>query len=402
MKTVSARYTPQFFLASLGNGGLTVSIYMYLMFLVPHPGKPMANFEHIYPVLTGGNPLTAILTGAALLGILFFAFRHFQTLIWNLRQYKEFSRQADFAQFASNRGGAALMTVPLTLAMSVNVAFILGGAFVPKLWSVVEFLFPFAILAFGAIGIYALRIFVPYATRFLQKGGLTPESTNTFSPMISAFAFSMVAVGFSASAAMSHVTATSVIGFLGAVFFGILSIGITLVEFSNGLRGVLAKGIQFETSHSFWMMIPILTILGIASVRLTAFVSHNVLETAMPSYFLLVLLATLAAIQGVFGILGYTLMKSNGYFSTFVTGKDLNPGSYGLICPGVASFVLGMFLIGWGFVENGIVTKYSLPHIALIATLALIQIKTISTMFTLDKKYFFGKVAALETARENA
>ena len=61
-----------------------------------------------------------------------------------------------------------------------------------------------------------------------------------------------------------------------------------------------------------------------------------------------------------------------------------------------------MFLIGWGFVENGIVTKYSLPHIALIATLALIQIKTISTMFTLDKKYFFGKVAALETARENA
>lgn len=382
------KYTPQFFLASLGNGGMTVAVYMYLMFLVKHPGKPMANFEHIYPVLTGDNLIISILTGITLAGILYFAFRHFKTLFWNLKQFQIFKSQPGYLEFKKSRAGLSLMTVPLTLAMTVNVSFILGGAFIPNLWSFVEYLFPFALLAFAVIGYNAFKIFIEHISEYIHKGGLNSEDTNNFSALISAFAFSMVAVGFSASAAMSHVTATFTIGFIGTVFFMILSAGVLVIEFSNGIRGILAKGLNPETSHTFWIIIPILTILGITIVRLSSSIAHNVLHIDMPTGFLYIILSLFVSIQAAFGIIGYKIMKSNGYFDKYVSGKDHNPASYGLICPGVASFVLGMFLIGWGFIENDIVTKYSLVHYSLIAFLALIQIKTIGTIRKLDNKYF--------------
>jgi len=382
------KYTPQFFLASLGNGGMTVAVYMYLMFLVKHPGKPMANFEHIYPVLTGDNLIFSILTGITLAGILYFAFRHFKTLIWNLKQFQVFKSQPGYQEFKKSRAGISLMTIPLTLAMTVNVSFIIGGVFVPNLWSFVEYLFPFALLAFAVIGYNAFKIFIEHISEFIHKGGLKSEDTNNFSALVSAFAFSMVAVGFSASAAMSHVTATFTIGFIGAIFFMIVSAGVLVIEFSNGLRGILAKGLNPETSHTLWIIIPILTILGITIVRLSSSIAHNVLHIDMPTGFLYIILSLFVSIQAAFGIIGYKIMKSNGYFDKYVSGKDRNPASYGLICPGVASFVLGMFLIGWGFIENDIVTKYSLVHYSLIAFLALIQIKTIGTIRKLDNKYF--------------
>ncbi len=44
-------YTPIYFLSALGAGGLAVSFFIYLMFLVPHPNVPMATFDFVYPVL---------------------------------------------------------------------------------------------------------------------------------------------------------------------------------------------------------------------------------------------------------------------------------------------------------------------------------------------------------------
>jgi len=133
-------------------------------------------------------------------------------------------------------------------------------------------------------------------------------------------------------------------------------------------------------------------------VRLTSSIAHNVLNIDMPTGFLYVFLSIFISIQGVIGIIGYNIMDKNGYFKKYVSGPEYNPASYGLICPGVAFFVLGMFLIGWGFIENDIIAKYSYLHYSLIAALAIIQLKTIGTIFKLDKKYFSKKTDVLQTA----
>ena len=41
------RYSPLYFLVSLGAGGLAVTFFMYLMFWVPHPTRPVPVFEDV-------------------------------------------------------------------------------------------------------------------------------------------------------------------------------------------------------------------------------------------------------------------------------------------------------------------------------------------------------------------
>ena len=50
------------------------------------------------------------------------------------------------------------------------------------------------------------------------------------------------------------------------------------------------------------------------------------------------------ALQLVFGLIGYAVMKRFGYFEHYIAGEGRSPGSFALICPGVALFVFANFL----------------------------------------------------------
>ena len=54
------KFSPMCFLSALGAGGLSVSFFMYLMFLVPHPNTPMATFDFIAPTLLKGDWLSLV------------------------------------------------------------------------------------------------------------------------------------------------------------------------------------------------------------------------------------------------------------------------------------------------------------------------------------------------------
>jgi hypothetical protein len=46
MPHAARNYSPLYFLASLGAGGLAVTFFMWLMFWVPHPEQPVPIFEN--------------------------------------------------------------------------------------------------------------------------------------------------------------------------------------------------------------------------------------------------------------------------------------------------------------------------------------------------------------------
>ena len=146
-KQFATEYNPLYFLSSLGNGGLAVSFFIYLMFMVKHPDAPMATFGHVYPLLTGSNTRIAFLVGAAMAAILYFTFRHFWLLARNLSAFSEYKKSEEYQKLITSNSEVSLMAIPLTLAMSVNVSFIIGAVFVPGLWNIVETLFPFSIIA---------------------------------------------------------------------------------------------------------------------------------------------------------------------------------------------------------------------------------------------------------------
>lgn len=379
-------YSPMYFLASLGAGGLSVSFFMYLMFLVPHEGTPLATYDFVFPILLQGTWLSFI-SAFSLVFIIWFAFFHFKLLVWNVKQYRAFKKTEAFMKLKNSNAEVTLMTMPLTFAMTINVCFVLGAVFVPGLWSIVEYLFPFALLGFAVVGYYAIKIFTEYFVRIIKTGNLDCTKNNNLSQMISIFAVSMVGVGFAAPGAMSKNLIVNAIGIFGATFFISIAILLIIIKLILGFKNMFEQGISKEASPSMWIMIPILTLVGITLIRISFGLEHNFDQTLAKSS-LFMLTSVVLSLQIVFGLLGYKIMKEMGYFDDFVNGKGKSPVSFALICPGVAFMVFGMFFINYGLMANNVVDKYSVFYFILMVPFIFVQYKTIITFMKLQSKFF--------------
>ena len=54
LKRPADSYSPLYFLASLGAGGLSVTFFMFLFFWVPHKGRPVPIFEDVVAAFNAG------------------------------------------------------------------------------------------------------------------------------------------------------------------------------------------------------------------------------------------------------------------------------------------------------------------------------------------------------------
>lgn len=397
-KNLEEHYTPVLFLSALGNGGLAVSFYVYLHFMIKHLTQtvqsggesavvriPMATFGAIKPVLLGDNLIVSILTALALAGILFFAARHYFFLYWNLREFARFRKTESYQRLLKSNSEISLAAIPLTLAMSINVFFVLAGVFVPGLWNFVEYLFPFALLGFLAVGIYALQIFVTFMTRILTRGDFEGAENNSLSQMIAVFAFAMVGVGFAAPGAMSTNLVTSALGIIGATFFLSATVLIGLQSLFIGFRDMMDHGIDTENTPTLWILIPIMTLIGIAVVRIDHGLHMNLKVHTQPGE-LFVTMFILLSVQILFAAMGWQVMRQVNYFKRYLSGPERSPTSYALICPGVAFFVFGMFVLHMGVVRVGVLPRFEIAYFVLLVGLVAIQVLTIITMFRLDRK----------------
>lgn len=387
-KKITQNYVPLYFLSSLGNGGLAVSFFMYLMFMVKHPDTPIPTFNHVYGVLRSGNVISVLLVVVALIGILYFAYKHVKMLVWNLQEYGKFKETEEYLKLKSSNNEVTLMAIPLTYAMLVNVIFIIGAVFVPGLWNYVEYLFPFATIAFIAIGVYGLKLFLVYFSRLIIKGDFNFIENNSLSQLLASFTFAMIGVGLASPGSMSHNLVVSVIGILGAILFSALSILLLLINLILGLKSILKHGISKENAPSLWIVIPIMTLLGITFVRVTSGIYHNMLHSNPTPVLMFVVLSFLVSLQIIVGLIGYVVLNKTDYFKEYVKGEKKSVGSFALICPGVATFVLGMFFIHWGMVKTNIIGLFSPVYFALLLPFILTQLKTIHVLYKINRKLF--------------
>ena len=381
-------YSPLYFLASLGSGGLAVTFFMYLLFWVPHPGRPVPVFEDIAGAFaTGGLPLRAAIVTAAL-GIAVFAVLNIRSLIWNLGQVRRLRGTEAWTRLTTTNAETQLLALPLALAMSVNVGFILGLVFVPGLWSVVEYLFPLAMIAFAAIGYLAFRLIADFLGRVLTKGGVFDVTAhNSFAQLLPAFALSMVAVGFAAPAAMSTIPLTQGISLIGSTFLGVAAMIYAALAATTAFSSMLHYGTAREAGPTLMIVVPILTVLGIMAMRQDHGL-HVSFDAHVAAADTLMFLTKILAAQVVFLLLGLLVLRRQGYLASFVWGAETSPGSYALVCPGVALSVMLHFWINKGLVANALVDKFSAPYWALTAVALAFQIAMIWLVLTLNRRHF--------------
>lgn len=381
-------YVPLYFLSSVGAGGLAVTFFMYLMFWVPHPGRPVPIFEDIAAAFGKGDALVQTMIVIAMAGIAGFTFLNIKALIWNLSAYAKFRQTERHQKMITSNAETTYLAMPLALAMSINALFIVGLVFVPGLWNIVEYLFPLAMAAFLVVGWIALRRIADFLGRVLSQGGLFDVTAhNSFAQLLPSFALAMVGVGLAAPAAMSGTKAIVGFSVIASTFFAVAAIIYALLALFTAFNSMLHYGTAKEAGPTLMIIIPLMTILGILFMRQSHGL-HSTFEAHTDAASTMVFLTQLVSIQLLFLGLGLVVLKRQGYFKDFVLGDKTSPGSYALVCPGVALSVLGQFLINKGLVAAGVVDKYSLIYWALSALAVAAQLLMVWLVFRLNRQHF--------------
>jgi hypothetical protein len=378
-------------LASLGAGGLAVTFFMFLIFWVPHPGQPVPVYEDIMSAFsTGRLPMKAAIL-VAMTGIAGFAFLNIKMLIWNLGRFSDFRKTDSYTKLVNSDGETQLLAMPLALAMTVNVGFILGLVFVPGLWGVVEYLFPLAMIAFALIAYLAFRRIGGFLGRVLGEGGvLDVTANNSFAQLLPAFALSMTAVGMAAPAAMSTVALTVGGSLIASIMLGTIAGLYALVAAIAGFNSILHHGTSRESAPTLMVVVPILTVLGIMTMRQehglhTTFGAHGGVADN------LLLTTTILAVQFVFLALGLLVLRRQKYADAYMRGEGNSAGAYALVCPGVALSVMLQFWINKGLVGAGLIAKFSVAYWSLTSLAIASQVAMIVLVFVLNHRHFSGR-----------
>ena len=380
-------YSPLYFLASLGAGGLAVTFFMYLMFWVPHPGQPVPVFEDVAAAFaTGTLPLQAAIV-VALLGIAWFGYRNIRLLIWNLARMGGFRGSAAGTRLLASNAETQLLAMPLALAMTVNVGFILGLVFVPGLWGVVEYLFPVAMLVFLAIGALAFAQLGRFLGRLMGQGGFNCRANNSFAQLLPAFTLSMVGVGLAAPGAMSTTAVTAGISIVFSTFFLVSAVIIAVIAMTLGIRSMMENGVADEAAPTLMIVVPIVTVLSILLIR-QGHGLHVHFDVHGGAGETLVMLTRGLSLQVLFLLLGLMVLARVNYWGRFVFGQGSSAGSYALICPGVALSVLLHFWINKGLAASGMIAKFGVAYWSLTGLAILAQIATIALVVWLDRRHF--------------
>ena len=380
-------YSPLYFLVSLGSGGLVVTFFMWLMHWVPHPGRSVPLFENIVAALGTGSLALRVAIVVAVAGIAFYAVLNLKYLLWNLRSYRAWQGSEPYAQLRSSNAETQLMAMPLAMAMSVNVCFMLGMVFVPGLWNVVEYLFPLAVLAFLAIGVLAFRQLGGFLGRVLVNGGFSCVGNNSFAQALPAFALAMIGVGLAAPAGMSASRLVAGTGLVLSTFFLVAAALIGAVALVLGLRSLMENGATIETAPTLSVFIPVLTIIAILSLRQNHGLDHHFALSSGGADRLMLLSQYLSA-QILCALLTALVLVRLGYAARFIVGDETSPGSYALVCPGVALAVMLHFWLNRGLVDAGLVDKFSHVYWLVSALAVAIQGTTMLLLFTLNRQHF--------------
>ena len=383
----SDTYSPLYFLSALGAGGLAVTFFMWLMFWVPHPGQPVPIFEDISAAFAGGTLVMRAMIVTALAGIAGFAFLNLRSLVWNLRRFATWRQSNAYETFARSNAQSQVLALPLALAMSVNVLFILGMVFVPGLWGMVEYLFPAALLVFTFIGVLAFRMYGGFLGRVLTEGGFNCAANNNFGQILPAFAFAMVGVGLAAPAALSTVPAIAGAGLVLSTFFLVTAALIAVVSMILGFRSMMENGANPETAPTLMIAVPLITVLGILALRQDhgLHVHFGGTEVAGET---LSLLTKFLSVQILFVLFGMMVLLRQGYAQRFLFGAENSAGSYALVCPGVGFAVMVHFFVNKGLVEAGLLTKFGAAYWALTLVALVAQVAMIWLVLHLNRRHF--------------
>ena len=142
-----------------------------------------------------------------------------------------------------------------------------------------------------------------------------------------------------------------------STFFVVAAVLIALIVMVMSMRPMLENGVNVEAAPTLMVVIPLITVVGIALMRQNHGL-HVHFDVQGGAGETLRMLTQLLSVQVIFALFGLAVLARVGYLARFVTGPETSPGSYALVCPGVALSVMTHFWLNKGLVEAGLIDKF--------------------------------------------
>jgi hypothetical protein len=150
---------------------------------------------------------------------------------------------------------------------------------------------------------------------------------------------------------------------------------------------MLHYGTAKESGPTLMNIVPQMTILGIMWMRQSHGL-HTTFDVHAAAADQFMLMTKLLAVQFTFLMLGLVVMRKQGYARTYLTGTENSPGSYALVCPGVALSVMLQFWINKGLVAVGVIAKFGVAYWALTGVAIAFQVAMIGLVLWLNRRHF--------------
>jgi hypothetical protein len=197
----------------------------------------------------------------------------------------------------------------------------------------------------------------------------------------------MIGVGLAAPAAMSTNALVAGTSLVLSTFFVAVAVLLALIVLVMSVRPMLENGVNVEAAPTLMVVIPILTVVGIALMRQNHGL-HVHFDVHGGAGETLMMLTKILSVQVAFALFGLAVLSRVGYMARFVTGPETSAGSYALVCPGVALSVMTHFWLNKGLVAAGLVAQFSVAYWVITAFAIGFQVAMIVLVWMLAHKHF--------------
>jgi len=214
-------YLPISFLSALIPGGITLSFFMYFIFLTPHNGLIIPTHETLSAFFERAEIYSKIGMVFALIGVFYFAFRHIAIVVRNTLDLYRFKQK--YIRLILRED--AIMAIPLTYSITIYVIYFALSLILPSYWKIMNYLPYVALVLLLIIALFSIKIFIESTVTYWTNKSVYLQVNNSLLYMLSILTFIVVGIGFVIFGSISKVALVNDIG----LFFSFIFIDTAIV-----------------------------------------------------------------------------------------------------------------------------------------------------------------------------
>jgi len=386
-RDLGERYSPLYFFNAFAAGGIAMSFFMYLLWAARSVYSALPSFDVVVPLVTETDVVTSLVCLVALGGFLFFTALHVVLLRWNIQSFKRWQRTTPYKAFAKATDKTVLLAIPMTVTLSMLLGLCLLLIVVPFIFSLIEFILGFALVALIWLGARAVRLYIPFFENLVTQPLAEDARGNNLGQLISMLAFTTIGLGCAILSAASTIIIVLVVAYICAAFFLALSAFLALVWFLPRLSALTEARISPESAPLLWFAITPLCLGGL-SVHFQNHTLASAFGAASDAGAFFSSFCLIYAFCGLLASIGYFLIKSHGFLSRLVQGEIYAAGLYAVVCPALALLLTGHYFLNAGLAQTGLIEPWGLWYAVFALPLVVAQGAVIRLFFRLNAKLF--------------